>query len=166
MYIEKDKIVIRSSEIKDAEQITKWWNDGKVMSHAGFPKGLGVSKEEVRDIILSNNKDCQLLMVQIQGDDVGEMNYRKTKSGVEIGIKLCKFEYHGKGYGTKLIKLLIDFLCDELHCNLIEVNTNVNNRQAQALYEKVGFKQIRIEKDGWRNQLGELQSTIFYELKK
>ena len=46
MRIEKDNIVIRSANLKDAEILNHWWNDGSVMEHAGFPNGLGQSMEE------------------------------------------------------------------------------------------------------------------------
>ena len=43
MRIQKDNIVIRSATVDDAIQLNKWWNDGRIMEHAGFPNGLGES---------------------------------------------------------------------------------------------------------------------------
>ncbi len=39
MRIQKDNIVIRSATTDDAIQLNNWWNDGRIMEHAGFPKG-------------------------------------------------------------------------------------------------------------------------------
>ena len=49
---------------------------------------------------------------------------------------------------------------------LIFLDTNLNNTRAQHVYEKLGFKRIAIHCDSWKNQLGELQSTVDYELTK
>ena len=37
--------------------------------------------------------------------------------------------------------------------------------RAQHVYEKLGFHRVRIHENSWKNQLGELQSSIDYELK-
>ena len=47
---------------------------------------------------------------------------------------------------------------------LIFLDTNLNNTRAQHVYEKLGFKKVAIHNDSWRNQLGELQSSVDYEL--
>ena len=47
MNIEYDQLCIRNAEKKDCEQLAKWWNDGKVMAHAGFPNGLGTTATEI-----------------------------------------------------------------------------------------------------------------------
>jgi len=40
MNIIFDKICIRNAVASDCGQLAAWWNDGKVMVHAGFPKGI------------------------------------------------------------------------------------------------------------------------------
>ena len=47
MLLEENNIVIRNATMDDAEQLCMWWNDGKIMAHAGFPNGLGTTKEEL-----------------------------------------------------------------------------------------------------------------------
>ncbi len=165
MFLQNENLTIRNAEIKDAEQIKNWWNDGNVMSHAGFPKGLNISIESVESTINNCNINNQLLIIQVGDDLVGEMNYRVKERTAEIGIKICDFTYHNKGYGTKFLKMLIDFLFDELECQEIELDTNLNNIPAQKLYEKLGFIRKEVSIDSWKNQLGELQSSVFYHLK-
>ena len=46
----------------------------------------------------------------------------------------------------------------------IVLDTNVKNTRAQHVYEKLGFRKVRTRIDDWRDQLGELQSSIDYEL--
>ncbi len=63
MRIEKDNIVIRSATVDDAIQLNKWWNDGKVMEHAGFPNGLGESLEDTIENIQSKNDELRQLCI-------------------------------------------------------------------------------------------------------
>ncbi|GMQ63572.1 hypothetical protein [Vallitalea maricola] len=37
---------------------------------------------------------------------------------------------------------------------------------AQHVYEKIGFKRIKVNYNSWKNQLGEIQSSVDYELLK
>ena len=68
MRIQKDNIVIRSATIDDAIQLNKWWNDGRVMEHAGFPNGLGESLEDTIEIIKSRNDEIRnLSIIEIDG---------------------------------------------------------------------------------------------------
>jgi RimJ/RimL family protein N-acetyltransferase len=48
----------------------------------------------------------------------------------------------------------------------IIIDTNLNNIRAQHVYEKLGFKKVRTNIDSWKNQLGDLQSSVDYELLK
>lgn len=107
MNIKYNRLCIRNAENKDCEQLAKWWNDGKVMAHAGFPKGLGKS----------------------------------------------------------VLSMLIEELF-RMGAQLFLGDTNLNNTRAQHVYEELGFKKTATHYDSWRNQLGELQSSVDYELTK
>ena len=76
MRIEKENIVIRSANIDDDIQLNKWWNDGKVMEHAGFPKGIGQSLEETIDRIRDwEGKLSQLCIIKIDVKAIGEVQW-------------------------------------------------------------------------------------------
>ena len=47
---------------------------------------------------------------------------------------------------------------------VIILDTNVKYKRAQHIYELLGFKKIRINSDSWKDQLGNLQSSIDYKL--
>ncbi len=104
MKIENNKIVIRSAKLDDAKQLNTWWNDGKVMEHAGFPKGLGESLEKTKRLVSENeNQLSQRCVIEIDSKLVGECSYRIYKNEAAIGIKICDFNYQNKGYGTELL---------------------------------------------------------------
>jgi len=103
MRIQKDNIVIRSATIDDAIQLNKWWNDGRVMEHAGFPNGLMESLEDTMNNIRSwEGKLSQLCVIEIDGKLVGELSYRIKDDNVAYpGWKICDFSYQNQGYGPK-----------------------------------------------------------------
>ena len=68
MRIQNENIIIRSATIDDAVQLNKWWNDGNVMEHAGFPNGLGESIEDtITNIQNWEGKLSQLCIIEIDG---------------------------------------------------------------------------------------------------
>lgn len=170
MKIENGKLMIRSAEIRDAEQLTAWWNDGKVMEHAGFPHGLGTSEDEVKKLIENGDKDGKhRLVIEIDGKPSGEMCWSKVGESpktAEIGIKICDLPHQEKGFGTSLLKMLIGYLFEEEGFEAVCLDTMIENKRAQHVYEKLGFVKLRENKDCWTDQLGNLRTSVDYELKR
>lgn len=120
-------ISIRNAEKKDCNQLAIWWNDGKVMEHAGFPNGLGTSAAEIeKQIANDDDKAKRRLIVEYKGTLIEELFNRGA--------------------------------------NLIFLDTNLKNTRAQHVYEMLGFRKVSVYIDSWKNQLGELQSSVNYEL--
>lgn len=161
-------IVIRNATVADAVILETWWNDGTVMAHAGFPNGTGQTAEDIAAKIKSDaDKVHRRMIIELAGVPIGETNYNHVEEGVaEIGIKICDFSKHDKGYGKIILSMLIAYLFDELGYEKIVLDTNRNNKRAQHVYEQLGFRKVRIRENCWRNQLGELQSAVDYEMTK
>jgi RimJ/RimL family protein N-acetyltransferase len=167
MYINKDNLVIRNATIEDAKILCNWWNDGRVMAHAGFPNGIGTTEEEISNKLMKDTDKGRRLILEINGVPIGEMCYRTIDENVaEIGIKICDFNQQEKGFGTKFLNMLINCLFNQMRYEKIILDTNLDNTRAQHVYEKIGFRKVRVNIDSWKNQLGELQSSIDYELTK
>lgn len=167
MFLQYKNLTIRNAMPEDAGQLAEWWNDGAVMAHAGFPKGLGVSPEEIRDSLKADRDEThRRLMIEKDRRPIGEMNYRnKGSRTAEIGIKLCDFSEQNKGLGTILLRMLIAALFQEMGYEKIVLDTNLSNKRAQHVYEKLGFRKVCVLENSWQNQLGEWQSAVCYELK-
>lgn len=165
MLLQYKGLVIRNARVEDSEILCCWWNDGKIMAHAGFPNGIGETQEVIMENILSDNDDThRLLIIEKDSVVIGEMNYRNMGNGVaEIGIKICDFSKQEKGYGKVLLSMLINELFSMGYKKII-LDTNLSNTRAQHVYESLGFQKVRVNYDSWKNQLGELQSSIDYEL--
>ena len=167
VHLESGKLAIRNATPKDSEVLCSWWNDGAIMAHAGFPNGIGTSAEEIVETIKQDNDLNRRLILEFESVAIGEMSYRATEERTaEIGIKICDANVQNKGYGTTLIKMLINYLFNHLGYEKIVLDTNLKNKRAQHVYEKLGFKRTATRMNSWKNQLGEVQSTVEYELSK
>ena len=150
MFIRYKNLTIRNAISADAEQLCAWWNDGKVMAHAGFPNGVGCTPEEIRESLASDRDESHRRhIIELDGTPIGEMNYRNKEGAAELGIKICDFTRQEKGYGTELLTIFIDALFRYYG------------------YEKMlGFRRVGIETDAWQDQLGEWNSIVNYEMSK
>jgi len=161
MNLTKNNLSIRNAMPSDATQLCVWWNDGTVMAHAGFPNGLGIAVDEI-------NIFDGLHIIELDGKPIGEMNYHNVSDNTAaIGIKICDNTHQEKGLGTTLLSMFIDALFTYYGFDKIILDTNVKNKRAQHVYEKkLGFRFVRLNENAWKDQLGEPQSTVDYELYK
>jgi RimJ/RimL family protein N-acetyltransferase len=166
VLIKQNNLTIRDAMKADAPILGNWWRDGAVMAHAGFPNGLDVSDAQIAEGLSSETDDTsRRLIIELDGTPVGEMSYRYNGERIpEIGIKICDVTQREKGYGTMLVRMLLAALFFEKHCEKVYISTNLNNLRAQHVYEKIGFRRLRVNHNVWKDQLGQVQSFVDYEL--
>lgn len=168
MIIRYKNLLIRNAVSTDAEQLCAWWNDGKVMAHAGLPNGLGCTPEEIRESLASDTDESHRRhIIELDGTPIGEMNYRNKEGAAELGIKICDFTQQEKGYGTELLTIFIDALFRYYGYEKMILDTNLKNERAQHVYgDKLGFRRVGVEIDAWQDQLGEWNSIVNFEMSK
>lgn len=166
MLLQYKNLTIRNANVDDAAQLAEWWNDGAIMAHAGFPNGTGETVREIAESLKNDTDETgRRLIIEVDKVPAGEMNYRKKgENTAEIGIKICDFSLHDKGLGKVLLSMLIAALFDDLGYRKIILDTNLNNTRAQHVYEKLGFRKRQVWENSWKNQLGEWQSSVDYEM--
>ena len=179
MKLEKGKLCIKNAEKEDCKQLVSWWNDGAVMAHAGFPNGLGTSEEMVQKQIAADNDDTRRhLVIWYDGNRIGEMSYANLGDSLEetgedtienrtadIGIKICNPAFQEKGLGKIVLSMLIRELFSRGYTKIV-LDTNLKNKRAQHVYERLGFQKVDVRIDAWIDQVGEKQSVVDYELTK
>lgn len=166
MELQYENITIRRASVVDAELLATWWNDGRVMAHAGYPNGLGTSVQKVMEQIKQESDDTvRRYLILIDGTRVGEMVHRQINSLVcEIGIKICVPEMQNRGYGRKILSLFISGLFDCLGYRKIQLDTALENTRAQHVYESLGFQKLAVNRNSWVDQLGHSRSSVDYSL--
>ena len=159
MYLQYNDLTIRDALPADAPQLVLWWNDGAVMAHAGFPLGLGTTVEKEAARLPAPGR----LMLEYQTRPIGEMSWRDVGNAAEIGIKICDATMQERGLGRIALSLLIGELFSMGFAKIV-LDTNLNNRRAQHVYEKLGFQKVAVRENSWTDQLGIPQSAVDYEL--
>lgn len=65
-----------------------------------------------------------------------------------LGVFIAYEEYRNKGYGTTVIKMIINDM-DKIGINEIYLRVREKNKRAICCYNRIGFKEInRVEKNG------------------
>ena len=179
MKLEQGKLCIKNAEKEDCKQLVSWWNDGAVMAHAGFPNGLGTNEEKVQKQIAADSDDTRRrLIIWYDRNRIGEMSYANLGDNLEeigedaienhtaeIGIKICNPTFQEKGLGKIVLSMLIRELFKQGYTKIV-LDTNLKNKRAQHVYERLGFQKVNIRMDAWIDQVGEKQSVVDYELTK
>ena len=179
MELEQGKLCIKNAEKEDCKQLVSWWNDGAVMAHAGFSNGLGTNEEKVQKQIAADSDDTRRhLVIWYDGNRIGEMSYANLGDSLEetgedtienrtadIGIKICNPTFQEKGLGKIVLSMLIRELFSRGYTKIV-LDTNLKNKRAQHVYERLGFQKVNIRMDAWIDQVGEKQSVVDYELTK
>lgn len=165
MHLTYNQITIRKAVASDAPILARWWNDGSVMAHAGFPMGLGTTPEKVAADIATDTDDTRRrLMLLLDSEPIGEMCYRNVGNDTaDIGIKICETIHQERGIGRIALSMLIQALFERGYTT-IALDTDLENKRAQHVYEKLGFRKLRINENSWKNQLGQWRSSVDYAL--
>ena len=147
--------------------LARWWNDGNVMAHAGFPHGLGTTAAKVAADITNDSDDTRRrLILLVENIPIGEMCYRNIGNHTaDIGIKICESSFQEKGIGRCALSMLIGTLF-RLGYTKIVLDTDLQNLRAQHVYELLGFQKLQINVDAWIDQLGQPRSSVEYVLTK
>lgn len=92
MFERFDNLTIRNATVEDADLLSAWWNDGKIMAHAGFPNGTGETSQGIAEKISKDEDNtCRRLIVEYDKIPIGEMNYYNVGNDTaEIG-NVCLF---------------------------------------------------------------------------
>lgn len=165
MDLRQRELRIRTAQAADVQTLIRWWNDGAVMAHAGFPNGLGITAERIMKQLAENRNGIrELLILEDGGERIGEMNYRAGAPGVaEIGIKICEATRQNGGRGRRFLTMLLQELF-RMGFQRVCLDTDLNNLRAQHVYESLGFRKTGVRYNSWTDQLGNLRSAVDYEL--
>ena len=77
MYLCHKHLIIRDALVSDAALLCRWWNDGAVMEHAGFPQGIHTTIEQVTAQILQETGPKYRLIIESHQTPIGEMCYQE-----------------------------------------------------------------------------------------
>ena len=71
MLLQFKNLTIRNATMKDAALLSSWWNDGKIMAHAGFPNGTGETVDEIAERIKQDTDEDRRLIIELDKRQIG-----------------------------------------------------------------------------------------------
>ncbi|HPQ39164.1 MAG TPA: GNAT family N-acetyltransferase [bacterium] len=127
----------------DSEFIAALWNHPAVMTHVGFPDGLGVTPEDIQQRLREEKPSLMEYLLAVRRKDTGTiigqaMMHAPSRNGIcETDIKLMP-AFQGQGYGTEIKRALVDYLFTETSCRAVQASPNVTNIPSIRMQETVG----------------------------
>ena len=170
-------VSFRSIKIEDASLLCRWYRNKELMKHVGFEDGLNVTEEglifsianEVEDKSIDRTFRRFIIIENESGDVIGELSFNDldlVNKCCRIGIKICEIEKQHRGYGYEAVRLFLEYLFNSYGLHRIELDTLLENRRAQGLYKKVGFKEIGVKRDCWLDPQGNYRSAVLMDILK
>lgn len=141
-----ERIYLSPTNIEDAEKYVEWFSDFKTTDGIGKSSSV-MTVESEREWIEKNlkNNDFNFAVVSLENDELigncGIKNINQKDRCAEIGIFIGDESNRNNGYGTEILRILLDYGFNYLNLNNIELSVFSFNERAIACYKKVGFKE-------------------------
>ncbi len=145
-YSDEDgQIYIRPMTYDDAETFVRWRNSDAVKKYFIYREKF---TREGQIAWMKNNVDtgrAAQMIVALVSDDrpigcVYFLNIDRTHNKAEYGVLIGETDARGKGYGTKIAKLMLKFGFEDLGLHRIYLRALEGNDRAIRSYENAGFK--------------------------
>ena len=154
--IEGRKIYIRELTENDAtERYCGWLNDPIVNEYLETREA---TIDDLKEYIHSRKKNPNCLFFGIfikdNNEHIGNVKLEPIdfeKKTSEFGMMIGEKKYWEKGIGTEVTRLVVNYAFNELNLKKIRLGVIPENKAAIRVYEKVGFKITKIEKDKIRH---------------
>lgn len=138
---------LRAYDRKDIPKALEYINDAKVrkflMPGIPFPLRMEDEIKWYESLNPFSKGEYSFAVERLEDNEYIEgcgINYVDWKnSRAEVGIFLGK-PFWNKGYGTDAMRVLVNFIFNEMNLNKISLNVYSFNERAIRSYEKVGFK--------------------------
>lgn len=168
MLLKGDKIRLRPIEPEDVREVYRMVNDPEIFGEfdvfqlASWGEVEKWFKESVRPdeftvFIVEENRTKAMVGIAVY------YTVHPVMQNLEIGFQIRSGSERNKGYGTEAVKLLLEYLFSTRDVKRIQATTDVENKAAQRVLEKNGFKREgRLRKALFRR--GEFHDAYIYSV--
>ena len=152
VYIEGEKIYLRSITMDDSAQVIRWRNSDFVRQYFLIQKEFTMESQKkwMREVVEPGKTVLFIFGILGENRDIGSVNLkdidhenRKAEYGIFIGEEDCL----GKGYGTEAAKLVTEYGFEKLHLHKIYLQVIAENERARKSYQHAGFIKEAVLKD-------------------
>ena len=153
-FLVGERLYLRPLEKEDMALIRRWANDPEIRQLTGEVTPMSqASADEFLEKVRTDRERVWFVVVLKDGDRmIGEAGllrifwpWRATDLSIIIGDKGA----WGQGHGSEAIRLLLDYAFGYLNMHRVAIGVVGFNQRAIHFYEKVGFKQEGIQRDGY-----------------
>ena len=144
---ETERLVVRTAEEGDAGLYYRLWTDPRVMRFVGFPQGLRVTREEIRERIgrqpVSVYENLLVVERKDTGAAIGEAHlHRPDEAGVAgTDVKLLP-EAWGHRFGAEVKAGLVRHQFEHTDCRVVQGTPNRENVASIRMQEAVGAVRV------------------------
>ncbi|MBD3352920.1 MAG: GNAT family N-acetyltransferase [Candidatus Lokiarchaeota archaeon] len=141
---DSDRFNYREWKEEDFETYKHWMKDEQIRNRMGLPnkicnyiirkmhKCIGKTKQTAYHFVVVRKRDNIL----IGFCDISKHAYFDV---AEVGLLIGEKEDWQKGYGTEIMKFLLNFGFNVMKTNVVEIYTTKKNQAAINLFKKLGF---------------------------
>lgn len=145
-FIEGKLIYLRAIEVSDvSENYLKWLNEPDVTSGLAsgtFPSTMSSLQKFVEQKSTDKNTVMLAICDKETNKHIGNIkldNFDWVSRTCELGILIGEKDFWGKGIGTEVCKLTIQYAFQQLNIRKVLLCVYSNNPGAIKVYEKLGF---------------------------
>jgi len=166
-----NNIYLRNVKVEDAATIVQWRNDFDLKYLAGVKPIDQASLETEINFAINSEDEAFIMVVKKLNDEpigyirLNRMPSESFKDILWLRMVIGKKEECGKGYGGEALRLVLDWLFNELNIHKVECETFNYNVRAIHFFEKVGFKREGLRRKGHFYN-GEYYDVIMFGLLK
>lgn len=170
MYIENDKLIIRSINKGDAKGIMDLRNDIEVYryepSHLIELQGsIDEALASIANMDLYKDRQCILGVFKIDNPNsligIAEFyDYKLSGDIISIGYRLLS-KYWGQGLGPSCVSALLDYIRKNTEVKIVTAHVLPENTKSKRCLQKNGFEYLTRKKEDWGR--GELLDTDIYK---
>lgn len=141
-----ERLYLSPMSTEDIPQYTEWLNDLRTVINLGFAdQVLSLEKEKEAFENLQKGR-YNFAVVRLEDDqligncglfDVDQINRNGT-----VGLFIGNPAERGKGYGTEILQLILDFGFNIINLHNIMLVVSAYNEAGVRCYQKAGFKEI------------------------
>lgn len=164
------KIYLRNIENDDADTLKKLINDESISRNVvGWSKPISSTEHLFWLNNLKSDNNFRYIIANINDTTktygtaiISKIDWKNRSCSIDIKILT---ECQGNGYGSESIKLLKEYIFDELNMNRISVNILEYNVASINLFKKMGFIQEGIQRQAIFKS-GKYNNLLIYSLLK
>jgi diamine N-acetyltransferase len=147
-------VYLRPIAKADLDQLAVWFNAPEIRAVTGevFPTSPLGMEEFLTRIQSDPTRVWFGIVTQDEDRLIGEAGllrmfpaWRTTDLSIILGDKTT----WDKGYGSEVMKLLLDYAFGHLNFHRVAIGVVGTNERALRFYEKLGFKQEGLQRDGY-----------------